>query len=48
LDAIVVPFGGLPDVFQAPRCRLPVDHLLAGSPLLNPNATSVYTYCMYY
>jgi len=48
LDAIVTPFGSLPDAFQAPRCRLPVDRLLAGSPLLNSNATSAYTYCMCY
>jgi len=48
LDAIGTPFGSSPGAFQAPRCRLPVDRLLAGSPLLNPNATSAYTYCMCY
>src|SRR5664280_3180084 len=41
LDAIVTPFGSLPDAFQAPRCRLSVDRLLAGSPLLSLNVTSV-------
>src|SRR5450756_832276 len=48
LDAIVTPFGSLPDAFRTPRCCLPVDRLLAGSPLLNPNATSVSAYCMCY